>query len=60
MAFVRAKGPDGSEFIIDEGALEALGAKKVGDAEVDSYGNPLALMPSDTTDDGKSSKPKGA
>ncbi len=42
MAFVRAEGPDGSKFTIDEGAVETLGAKllKSEDA-VDINGRPL-------------------
>jgi hypothetical protein len=41
MAFVRVKGPDGSEFTIDEGAVETLGATVIDKEAVDASGRPL-------------------
>ena len=42
MAFVRAEGPDGSKFTIDEGAVETLGAKLLKNEDaVDVNGRPL-------------------
>ena len=46
MAFVRAEGPDGSKFTVDEGAVETLGAKLLPDEEaVDVNGRPIAFEP---------------
>ena len=59
MAFVRAKGPDGAEFTVDEGAVETLGATLVKNAEaVDVNGRPLP--PTEPTKSGKSAETKGA
>lgn len=42
MGFVRAKGPDGAEFTIDEGAVKTLSATVIKDADaVDVNGRPL-------------------
>jgi hypothetical protein len=42
MAFVRVKGPDGSEFTIDEGAVKALEVSVLKDKDaVDVNGQPL-------------------
>ena len=42
MAFVRVKGPDGSEFTVDEGAVKALGVSVLKDKNaVDVNGQPL-------------------
>ena len=45
MGFVRCKGPDGAEFVIDETAAEAFGVTVVGPADVDGYGNPTPPKP---------------
>lgn len=57
MAFVRVKGPDGAEFTIDEGAVEALGASVLkGKDAVDVNGQPLpAKYPTDLA-----GQPKGS
>lgn len=46
MAFVRAEGPDGSKFTVDEGAVETLGARVLKSEEaVDRNGRPRAFEP---------------
>lgn len=45
MAFVRAKGPDGAEFTIDEAAASALGARVLKKPAVDVNGRPLPDKP---------------
>lgn len=46
MAFVRVKGPDGSEFSIDERAVEGMGVTVLKDKPgVDRNGRPLAFKP---------------
>lgn len=57
MAFVRVKGPDGSEFTIDEGAAEALGVKPIEKDAVDVNGRPLPVKY--PTDLAGNPKPKG-
>lgn len=56
MGFVRVKGPDGSEFSIDEGAVKGMGVTVLDKPAVDVNGRPLAWKPA-TTKDGK---PKAA
>ena len=46
MAFVRAEGPDGSKFTIDEGAVETLGAKLLkNEPALDQNDRPLPFEP---------------
>ena len=42
MAFVRVKGPDGSEFTIDERAITAHGVTQIDKDALDGNGRPLA------------------
>lgn len=45
MAFVRVKGPDGSEFTVDEGAAKALEVDVIKKDAVDVNGRPLPEKP---------------
>ena len=42
MAFVRVKGPDGSEFTIDERAVKGMGVTVLDKPSTDQNGRPLA------------------
>lgn len=46
MAFVRVKGPDGSEFTVDEVTAESMGLTALDKAAVDINGRPLPVKPS--------------
>lgn len=59
MAFVRVKGPDGSEFTVDEVAAESMGLTALDKAAVDINGRPLPVKPStDKAGQPKVSAPK--
>lgn len=45
MAFVRVKGPDGSEFTVGERAVNVFGATVIDKPAVDGNGRPLAAKP---------------
>lgn len=47
MAFVRVKGPDGSEFTVDEVTAESMGLSALDKAKaaVDINGRPLPVKP---------------
>ena len=48
MAFVRVKGPDGSEFTIDERAVKGMGLVALNKPAVDKNGRPLPVKPHTT------------
>lgn len=52
MGFVRAKGPDGAEFTIEEAAARRMGATVLNKPAVDRNGRPLVAKPA-TKLDGK-------
>lgn len=45
MAFVRVKGPDGSEFTTDERAVKGMGVTVLNKPAVDVNGRPLPHKP---------------
>ena len=45
MAFVRVKGPDGSEFTTDERAVKGMGVTVLAKPAVDASGRPLPHKP---------------
>ena len=48
MAFVRVKGPDGSEFSIDERAVKGMGVTVLDKPAVDYNGRPFPVKPRTT------------
>lgn len=56
MAFVRAKGPDGAEFTIDERAAKSMGVTVLDKPAVDANGRPLPFKPVTT----KAGQPKAS
>ena len=56
MGFVRAKGPDGAEFTIDENAARRMGVDILGKPAVDANNRPLPFKPA--TD--KAGQPKAS
>lgn len=59
MAFVRVKGPDGSEFTTDERAVKGMGVTVLSKPAVDVNGRPLPAKPhTDKAGQPKASAPK--